>query len=106
VDVVPAQALEREGVEREPARVEEPVDLDPREVRRAQRPELLGAVLLEMPGIARLLAPAGASVRTFGVDSTTRPPGPVSALKRSSTSSGLRTCSIVCRKTTASAGSS
>ncbi|CAA9485490.1 MAG: hypothetical protein AVDCRST_MAG13-1422 [uncultured Solirubrobacteraceae bacterium] len=57
--VVPAQALEREGVEGELARVEEAVELHPPEVRRAQRPELLGAVLLEVPGIARLLRALG-----------------------------------------------
>ena len=49
--------------------------------------------------------PSGASVRTLGVDTYAVPPARSMPLTFSSTPSGSWTCSIVCRKTTASHGS-
>src|ERR1700759_1816108 len=48
VDVVPA-GLQRPSVDAQLARVVEAEQLDPAEVRLAERPELLGAVLLDVP---------------------------------------------------------
>src|SRR5918994_3753615 len=54
VDGVPAE-LDRQLVGAQLAGVEEAEDLDPVEVRLAERPELLGPVLLHVPGVVRLL---------------------------------------------------
>src|SRR3712207_9282920 len=56
---VPPRALDGELVDAQLARVEQPEQLDGPEVRLAQRAELLGAVLLDVPRIARLLGPLG-----------------------------------------------
>ena len=66
-----------------------------------------GRYSLTCQGLPDFSAPSGASVSTLGVDTYTAgaPLSAVSALKRSRISSGFWTCSIVCRKTTASAGS-
>ena len=56
VDAVPAQ-LDRELVRAQLAGVEEAEQLDPREVRLAERPELRRAVLVHVPGVVGLLRP-------------------------------------------------
>src|ERR1700761_8113480 len=54
VDAVPAE-LQRPAVHPQLAGVEEAEDLDPAEVRLAERPELLRPVLLDVPGVVGLL---------------------------------------------------
>ncbi len=61
-------------------------------------------------GLSERGAPAGASVRTLGVETNTAALAPgagaaISERKCSSTATGSCRCSIVCRNTTASAGS-
>src|SRR4051794_31969536 len=56
VDRVPAE-LDRQLVRAQLAGVEEAEQVDPLEVRLAERPELLGAILLHVPGIVGLLRP-------------------------------------------------
>ena len=56
VDAVPAE-LDRQLVGAQLAGVEEAEQLDPGEVRLAERAELLGAVLVDVPGVVGLLGP-------------------------------------------------
>src|SRR6188474_3743731 len=56
VEPVPAQP-DRDLVEAQLARVEEAEQLDPGEMRLAEGAELLGAVLVHVPGVVRLLCP-------------------------------------------------
>ena len=72
---VPAQP-QRQRVSAQPARVEEPEQLDLGEVRRAQGAELLGAVLAEVPGVGGLAAPGpreGEQVGSGDIDRAPRP---------------------------------
>src|SRR5689334_11059078 len=55
VDGVPAETLDRDLVRAQPARVEQPEQLDGAELRFAERAELLGAVLVDVPRVARAL---------------------------------------------------
>ena len=58
MDAIPPDA-QRELVDAQRPRVEQAVELDRAEVRRAQRAELLGAVLAQVPRIARALGALG-----------------------------------------------
>src|SRR6476646_986165 len=58
VDAVPPE-LDRQLMGSQLAGVKEAEHLDPREVGLAERAELLGAVLLHVPGVVRLLRPGG-----------------------------------------------
>src|SRR5215207_6084515 len=56
VHAVPTE-LDRQLVRAQLAGVEEAEQLDPGEMPRAERPELLGPVLVHVPGVVRLLRP-------------------------------------------------
>ena len=88
---------------RELAGVEQPEQLDRREHRRAQRAELLGAVLLDVPRVARTSRrPAARASARSASRRTRRRPARAARGSGSSTAAGSWTCSIVCRNTTAS----
>ena len=61
-------ALDRDLVRAQLARVEEPEQLDVREVALAQRAELLGRYSRTCHGLPERSAPFGASVSTLGVE--------------------------------------
>ena len=104
VDAVPAE-LDRELVDAQLAGVEEAEDLDPLEVALTESAELLRPVLVQMPGVVGLLGSGGRQRQQVRGRDVGGPPGASMDLKCSRIAPASCTCSIVCRKTTASQGS-
>ena len=80
--------------------VVDPEHLHRVEHRLAQRPELVRAVLLQVPRVLRFVRPARGDRQQIGSGDVETPSGASSVRKWRSTSSGSATCSIVCRNAT------